>query len=171
MLVRHGNGAGFTFPVPIPDSHILTGYPTHTQRGWEREPHPHPRWVWVSPPHPRPRIQYFFLIKIEVFLQPLEKCCNTLSSNMLTLTFVRPIDLVAHLNINDSFYNTTIIKQITSHINIKVIFLHLGRVWVWVRDGYLYTRYLCFEIGENPNPYPNPVKTGKTRQIGFGSGG
>jgi len=25
----------------------------------------------------------------------------------------------------------------------------------------------CFEIGENPNP----VKTGKTRQIGFGSVG
>jgi len=30
---------------------------------------------------------------------------------MLTLTFVRPIDLVAPLNINGSFYNTTIIKQ------------------------------------------------------------
>jgi len=30
---------------------------------------------------------------------------------MLTLTFVRPIDLVALLNINSSFDNTTIIKQ------------------------------------------------------------
>jgi len=30
---------------------------------------------------------------------------------MLTLTFVKPIDLVAPLNINDSFYNTAIIKQ------------------------------------------------------------
>jgi len=43
-------------------------------------------------------------------LQTLEKCCNALSINMLTLTFVKPIDLVAPLNINDSFYNTTIIK-------------------------------------------------------------
>jgi len=30
---------------------------------------------------------------------------------MFTLTFVRPIDLVVSLNINGSFYNTTIIKQ------------------------------------------------------------
>jgi len=28
-----GVGTGFTFPVLIPDSHILTRYPTHTQRG------------------------------------------------------------------------------------------------------------------------------------------
>jgi len=49
---------------------------------------------------------------------------------MLTLTFVRSIDLVASLNINGSFYNTTIIKQITSHINIKVIFC------IW--DGFVY---------------------------------
>jgi len=51
---------------------------------------------------------------------------------MFTLTFVRLIDLVVPLNINYSFYNTTIIKHITSRINIKVIFLHLRRVWVWV---------------------------------------
>jgi len=44
-------------------------------------------------------------------LQPLEKCCNALFNNVLTLTFVRSIDLVVPLNINDSFYNTRIIKQ------------------------------------------------------------
>jgi len=49
---------------------------------------------------------------------------------MLTLTFVTPIDLVAPLNIKYSFYNTTIIKQITSHINIKVIFC------IWDGFGY-----------------------------------
>ena len=48
--------------------------------------------------------------------------CNALSNNMLTLTFVRLIDLVGLLNIDDSFYNTTIIKQITSRINVKIIF-------------------------------------------------
>ncbi|AES78790.1 hypothetical protein MTR_7g045640 [Medicago truncatula] len=31
--------------------------------------------------------------------------------------------------------------------------------------------YPCFEIGENPNLYPNSVKTEKTRQIRFASGG
>jgi len=30
---------------------------------------------------------------------------------MLTITFIRPIDLVASLNINGSFYNKAIIKQ------------------------------------------------------------
>jgi len=32
---------------------------------------------------------------------------------LLTLTFVGPIDVVAPLNINGSFYNTAIIKQNT----------------------------------------------------------
>jgi len=45
-------------------------------------PHQRPRRVRVCPPHP---------------------------SNMLTLTIVRPIDLVAPLNINGNFYNTAII--------------------------------------------------------------
>ena len=56
------------------------------------------------------------------FLQPLEKCCDALSSNMLTLTFVRSIDLVAHLNINDIFYNPTIIKQNNMTYQRKIIF-------------------------------------------------
>ena len=60
-------------------------------------------------------------------MQPLEKCCNALSSNMLTLTFVRPIDLVAPLNINDSFYNTTIIKQNNMTYQHKIIFCIRGR--------------------------------------------
>ena len=61
-------------------------------------------------------------------MQPLDKRCNALSSNMLTLTFVRPIDLVAHLNINDNFY--TIIKQNNMTYQYKVIFC--------IRDGFGY---------------------------------
>jgi len=41
---------------------------------------------------------------------------------MLPLTFVRPIDLIVPLNINDSFYNTTIIKQNNMTYQHKVIF-------------------------------------------------
>ena len=54
------------------------------------------------------------------------------------------------------------------------------KVILSIRDGFEYgfgvgtyipVTYPCFEIGENPNPYPNPVKTGKTRQIEFGLDG
>jgi len=41
---------------------------------------------------------------------------------MLTLTFVRPIDLVAPLNINGNFYNTTIINQNNMAYQHKAIF-------------------------------------------------
>jgi len=41
---------------------------------------------------------------------------------MFILAFVRPIDSVAHLNINDSFYNTTIIKQNNMTYQHKIIF-------------------------------------------------
>jgi len=54
---------------------------------------------------------------------------------MLTLTFVRPIDLVAPLNINGSFYNTTIIKQNNMAYQHKIIFC--------IRDGFGYG----FEVG------------------------
>jgi len=54
-------------------------------------------------------------------LQPLEKYCNPLSNNMFTLTFVRSIDLVTPLNINDSFYNTAIIKQNNKAYQHKVV--------------------------------------------------
>jgi len=40
----------------------------------------------------------------------------------------------------------------------------------WVPIYLLPVPYPCFEIEENPNPYSNLVKTGKTRQIEFGSG-
>ena len=63
-----GVGTGFTFPIPIPYSCILTRYPTHIQRGWEIESHPRPQWVRVFPPHPRTRNEQFFLIKKKVFL-------------------------------------------------------------------------------------------------------
>ena len=99
---------------------------------------------------------------------------NALSSNMFTLTFVRLIDLVAHLNINDNFYNTLIIKQNNMTYQHKVIFC--------IRDEFEYgfgvSTYIpvthlisCFEIGKNPNLYSNSVKTRKTRQIRFGSNG
>jgi len=83
---------------------------------------------------------------------------------MLTLTFVRPIDLVAHLNINGSFYNTTIIKQNNMIYQHKVIFciqdeFDMGSGWVPIY--LLPVPYPCFEIGENPNP----IKTEKIRQI------
>jgi len=52
-----GVGTGFTFSVPIPNSHIFTCYLIHIYRGWKIEPHPHPRRVRVSPHHPCPRIE------------------------------------------------------------------------------------------------------------------
>ena len=61
-------------------------------------------------------------------MQPLEKYCNALSNNMFTLTFVRPIDLVTPLNINCSFYNTTIIKQNNMAYQHKVGF--------FIQDGF-----------------------------------
>jgi len=41
---------------------------------------------------------------------------------MFTLTFFRPNDLVAPLNINDSFYDMTIIKQNNMAYQHKIIF-------------------------------------------------
>jgi len=49
---------------------------------------------------------------------------------MLTLTFVRPVDLVTPLNINDSFYNTSIIKQNNMTYQHKLIFC------IWDGFGY-----------------------------------
>jgi len=63
-------------------------------------------------------------------LQPLEKCCNALFSDMLILTFARPIGLISPLNINNSFYNTTIIKQNNMSYQHKIIFS--------IQDGFEY---------------------------------
>jgi len=107
-------------------------------------------------------------------LQPLEKCCNALSNNMFALTFARPIDLVASLNINGSFYKTAIIKQNNMAYQHKVIFCIRDRFGYRFGVVHIYplsVPYPCFEIGENPNPYPSPIKTGKTRQIEFGLAG
>jgi len=71
-------------------------------------------------------------------LQPLEKCCNALSINTLTLTFVRQIDLVAPLNINGSFYNTTIIKQNNMAYQHKLIFC--------IRDGFGVGTYILGKL-------------------------
>jgi len=37
----------------------------------------------------------------------------------------------------------------------------------WVPIYPLPVPYPCFEIGENSNSYPNPVKTGKTVKLGL----
>jgi len=89
---------------------------------------------------------------------------------MFTLTFVRPNDLVAPLNINFSFYNMAIIKQNNMTHQHKVIF--------YIRDefgyGFMVGTYIpvtrpipVFWNQENPNL----VKTGETCQLGFGSDG
>jgi len=49
---------------------------------------------------------------------------------MFTLTFVRPNDLVAPLNINDSFYYMTIIKQNNMAYQFTIIF--------YIHDGFGY---------------------------------
>jgi len=41
---------------------------------------------------------------------------------MFTLSFVRPNDLAAPLNINDNFYDRTITKQNNMAYQLKVIF-------------------------------------------------
>ena len=97
-------------------------------------------------------------------MQPLEKCCNALSNNMLTLTFVRSIDLVAHLNINGSFYNTTIIKQNNMTYQHKIVFC--------IRDEFVYgfgvdtyipvTRPIpVFWNRGKPKPIPIPSQNGE----------
>jgi len=63
---------------------------------------------------------------------------------MPTLTFVRLIDLAAPLNINGSFYNTTIIKQNNMANQHKVIFC--------IRDGFGYG----FGVGTNI-PVTRPI--------------
>jgi len=65
---------------------------------------------------------------------------------MLTLTFVRPIYLVAPLNINSSFYNTTIIKQNNMTYQHKIIFC--------IRDGFVYGLWVGTYI---PVTRPIPV--------------
>jgi len=65
---------------------------------------------------------------------------------MLTLTFVKPIDLVTPLNINDSFYGTSIIKQNNMTYQYKVIFC--------IRNGFGYG----FRVGTYiPVTRPIPV--------------
>ncbi|KEH25960.1 transmembrane protein, putative [Medicago truncatula] len=44
--------------------------------------------------------------------------------------------------------------------------LDMGSGWVPICP--LPVPYPCFEVGENRNPYLNPVKASKTREIGFG---
>jgi len=44
--------------------------------------------------------------------------------------------------------------------------MSMGSGWVHITP--LPVPYPCFEFRENSYPYPNPVKAGKTRQIGVG---
>jgi len=58
----------------------------------------------------------------------------------------------------------------------KVIFyngtgLGLSMSSGWVPISLLPVPYQCFEIGKNPNSYPNQVKTENTHQIGVGLDG
>jgi len=69
---------------------------------------------------------------------------------MFILTFVIPIDLVAPLNINGSFYNTAIIKQNNMAYQHKVIFC--------IRDGFEYG----FGVGTYI-PGTRVLKSGKTQ--------
>jgi hypothetical protein len=97
-------------------------------------------------------------------LLPLDECCEALSSNMFTLTFVRLKDLVTPLNINDSFYNMTIIKQNNMTYQHKVIF--------YIRDGFGFrfrvdtyipvTRLIPVFLNQGkPKPIPKPSQNGE----------
>jgi len=69
---------------------------------------------------------------------------------VFTLTFVKPNDLVAPLNINGSFYDMTIIKQNNMSYQHKVIF------YIW--DG------LGYEFGVGTYIHVTRVlKSGKTQ--------
>ena len=103
-------------------------------------------------------------------MQPLEKYFNALSNNVFTLTFVRPIDLVAPLNINGSFYNTAIIKQNNMAYQYKILFC--------IRDGfgygfggYLYTRYpshtRVLKSGKTHTHTQTQSKRGKPVKLGL----
>jgi len=90
---------------------------------------------------------------------------------MLTLTFVRLIDSAAPLNINDSFYNTTIIKQNNMAYQHKVIFYIQDEFGYGFGVGtYISITHLIpvFWNRRKPKPIPNLLKTGKSRQVGFG---
>ena len=84
---------------------------------------------------------------------------------MPPLTFVRPIDLVSPLNINDSFYNTTIIKQNSMTYQHKVIF------YIWDEFEYEFgvstyipvTRVLKSGKTQTQSKRKKPVKLGLVR--------
>jgi len=123
---RHGNGARWDgFYIPRSHTRFSHTYPLPYRyptgmRNWT--PSPYPTGSGIPAPSPSPHWINFLNKNYKFFLQPLEKCCNSLSSNMLTLTFVRLIDLVALLNINGNFYNTEIIKQNNMTYQHKIIF-------------------------------------------------
>jgi len=77
---------GDEFKIPRPHTRFsytyLLPYPYSTgMKKWTSSPSPTGSGIPASSPSP---YSIFFLIKIEVFLQPLKKCCNALSSNMFT---------------------------------------------------------------------------------------
>jgi len=120
----------YIYPLPYP-------YPIHVPDGFG-----YPRSI--------PALNNFFKLKIDFFFCNQEQCCNTLSNNMHTLTFVRSNDLVSPLNINDSFYNMTIIKQNNMAYQHKVIF------YIWDGFGYEYL-YICYPS------HTRILKSGKTQ--------
>jgi len=146
----HGNVAGWGrvlhFPFPYPIVIYLPVTLPIPNEDEKLNPIPVPDGFGYPRPIPILALNNFFNKKLKFFLQPLEKYCNALSNDMFTLTFIRPIDLVAPLNINDSFYNTTIIKQNDMTYQHKVFF--------FIRDGFAYE----FGVGTYiPVTHPIPV--------------
>ena len=163
-VIRHGNGAGWGWVLHSPSPYPIIIYLPVTLPIPNEDEKMNLIPIGFGYPCHIPTFNIFFLIKIEVFLQPLEKYCNALSNNMLTLTFVRPIDLIARLNINGSFYNMTIIKQITTHINIKIIFC----IWDGFGYGFGVDTYIpvtrptpVFWNRGKPKPIPKPNQNEK----------
>jgi len=144
----HGNVAGWRrvlhFPFPYPFFIYLPVTLPIPNEDEKLNPIPFPDGFGY--PRPILALNNFFNKKLKFFLQPLEKYCNALSNDMFTLTFIRPIDLVAPLNINGSFYNTTIIKQNNMTYQHKVFF--------FIRDEFAYE----FGVGTYiPVTHPIPV--------------
>jgi len=90
---------------------------------------------------------------------------------MFILTFVRPNDLVASLNISGSFYDITIIKQNNMVYQHKVIFYIRDGFGYGFGVGYLYTRYpshtLVLKSGKTQTHTRTQSKRGKPVKLGL----
>jgi hypothetical protein len=71
---------------------------------------------------------------------------------------------------NNMTYHYQPPKQKQKH-DLSTFGYGLGMGSGWVNISPLPVPYPYYEFGENANSYPNPVKAGKTSQIGVGLGG